>query len=61
MDVIFWNKDIELNIRKYKATCKIQNAKNHQYSCLSNFLLESIEPHTSFVYIGSFSVVHTVL
>ena len=52
-------------ISKYKATCKIRNCyvckKNHQYSCLSNFLLESIEPHASFVYIGSFSVVHHVL
>ena len=34
--------------------------KNHQYSCLSNFLLESIEPRDSFAGIGSFSVVHHV-
>ena len=35
--------------------------QNHQYSCLSNFLLESIGPHASFVYIDSFSVVLHVL
>ena len=52
-------------IRKYKATCTIWNCyvckKNHQYSWLSNLLLESSEPHASSVYIGSFSVVHPVL
>ena len=39
---------------------EIQNGR-HQRIALSNFLLESIEPHASFVYIGSFSVVHNVL
>ena len=47
-----------VNIKQHVKFEIATYAKNHQYSCLSNFLLESIEPHASFVYIGSFSVVH---
>ena len=50
-----------VNIKQHVKFEIATYAKKSPMSCLSNFLLESIEPHASFVYIGSFSVVHHVL